>query len=238
MDRALEDEADEIRHRIERGEQDPAAFRAAILRIPHIERDAWLDRVLDLGELPEDDPALPSGCVPYLPCGVDALLRAVAQIPIRPSDVVVDVGAGVGRAAAFLHLATGASVIGIEIQPRLVLASRALAVRLRLTRMSILEGDAPDLVAHLTTGSIFFLYCPFSGERLTKVLDALESIARNKTLRVCSVDLPIAPCDWLVPEPPIARDLVIYRSTGLAAPSSAPRSADRSSVALHGLLKK
>lgn len=192
---------------------DPASLRAAIARISPTDRDAWLDRLLDLGALPEDDPSLPSGCVPYLPCSVDVLLRLVEQVPIGPSDVIVDVGAGVGRVAAFLHLATGASAIGIEIQPRLVLAFRDLAARMQLSRISVIEGDAAELVSRMTTGTVFFLYCPFSGERLARVIATLEPIARTKTIHVCCVDLPLPPCDWLSQKPPFAPDLAVYRST-------------------------
>ena len=215
----MRSEADRIRTDIQRGACDPAAFRAALRAEPSTERDAWLDRVFELGELPDDEPHLPSGCVPYLPSAVDVLLRMVEQIPIGPSDVLVDIGAGVGRAAAFLHLATGASVIGIEIQSRLVTAFRNLAARMQLSRMSVVEGDAAAVVSRMTTGTVFFLYCPFSGDRLAKVVAALEPFARTKTIHVCCVDLPLPSCDWLVRERPFARDLAIYRSN-LAITSS------------------
>ena len=176
------------------------------------ERDAWLDLVLGLGELPEDGPELPSGCVPYLPCSVDALVRMVDQAPVRASDIVVDVGSGSGRAAALVHLITGASVIGLEIQPHLVVAARDLAARLS-GRIFCVLGDAATLAGYITIGSVFFLYCPFGGERLAKVLGDLESIARTRTIRVCSVDLPLPPCAWLTLESPSVGDLAIYRST-------------------------
>src|SRR5689334_22751801 len=91
---------------------EPAAFRAALLDVPFLERDAWVDRVLGLNGPPEDGPELPNGCVPYLPCAVDVLLQAVKLAAIGPTDVFVDVGSGVGRAAAVVSLLTGARVIG------------------------------------------------------------------------------------------------------------------------------
>jgi hypothetical protein len=213
VDRSHREGAERIRANIERGVRDPASFRTALLGVPLTDRDEWLDCVLGLGELPEDDPQLPSGCVPYLPCSVDALLRVADQARVRASDVFVDVGAGLGRAGAFLHLVTGASVIGLEIQPRLVLASRKLSARLLGSRMSCIYGDAANLAMYVTIGSIFFLYCPFSGERLAKLVAGLEPIARTRTIRVCCVALPLPPCPWLIPEPPFAPDLSIYRST-------------------------
>jgi len=195
--------------RIPRG----AALRAALAGVPPRDRDAWVDRALGLDEPPDDGPALPSGGVPYLPSPVDALLRLTEHAPVRASDVFVDVGAGAGRAAALVHLLTGASVVGLEIQPALVTAARALAARVDLPGVSFVEGDAPRLTAALTTGSVFFLYCPFSGERLARLLANLEPVARTREIRVGCLDLPLPPCPWLHPMPPLWPDLALYRST-------------------------
>jgi SAM-dependent methyltransferase len=213
MNEELRASAEQVRSRIERGRHDPATFRAALLRVPPTERDAWLDQVLGLGELPDDGPELPRDCVPYLPCAVDTLLRMVEQAPVSDSDVFVDVGSGVGRATALVHLLTGAAAIGLEIQPGFVRAARDLAARLLAPRISCVEGDAANLAGLVTVGSVFFLYCPFSGERLTKVLADVESIARTRTICVCCVDLPLPPCPWLTLDPRRSGDLAIYRST-------------------------
>lgn len=213
MDEEHWESAEQVRSRIERGQHDPSTFRAALLRVPPTERDAWLDLVLGLGELPDDGPELPRDCVPYLPSSVDVLLRMVEQAPVRVSDVFVDVGSGVGRAAALVHLLTGAAAIGVEIQPGLVRAARGLAARLLASRVSYVEGDAAQLAGLVTIGSVFFLYCPFSGDRLTKVLADIESIARTRMIRICCVDLPLPPCSWLTLAPHVSGDLAIYRST-------------------------
>jgi SAM-dependent methyltransferase len=210
--------AERIRWQIERERHDRSEFRAALLSVPPTERDAWLDRVFGLSTLPDDGPDLPRGCVPYFPCSVDALLRMVEQAGVLSSDVFVDVGSGLGRAAAFVHLLTGAGVIGIEIQSGLVRAARDLATRLVVSRVSCIQGDAAKLTGFITIGSIFFLYCPFSGNRLVNVLVDLESIARTRMIRICCLDLPLPPCPWLTPEPRLSGDLAIYRSTLLGKP--------------------
>jgi hypothetical protein len=114
-----------------------------------------------------------------------------------------------------VHLLTGASAMGIEIQPDLVLAARALARRLLVSRVSCIEGDAAELTRYLTIGSVFFLYCPFSGDRLVNVLARLEAIARTRSIRICTVDLPLPHCSWLTREPQTSGDVAIYRSTVL-----------------------
>jgi SAM-dependent methyltransferase len=164
-------------------------LRAALSAIAPSERDAWLDRTLGLEDLPADE-RLPRSCVPYVPCSVDAILRAIDHAAITAADVVVDIGAGVGRATALVHLATGATTIGLEIQPRLVAHARALAARLAAP-MTFIEGDAAEI---LPRGTVYFLYCPFSGERLATVLSRLEAM---RPVRICCVDLPLPPSPWL-----------------------------------------
>jgi hypothetical protein len=205
--------AEAARRSIERGQHDPAAFRAALLEVPVGERDAWVDLVLGLDDLPGDGPALPAGGVPYLPCSVEVLLRVVDEAPVRSSDVFIDVGAGPGRAIALVHLLTGAGAIGLEIQPGLVAAAHDLSTRLGLPRVRCIQGDAATLATFMVVASVFFFYCPFSGARLAKVLDELEPIARTRQIHLCCVDLPLPPRSWLAREPGREGPLDIFRST-------------------------
>ena len=204
--------AEEARRSIERGLHEPETFRAALLGVPVGDRDAWVDLVLGIDDLPGDGPALPAGGVPYLPCSIDVLLRVVDETPIRPTDVFVDVGAGPGRAIALVHLLTGARAVGIEVQPQLVRAARGLAAGLGLSRVRCIEGDAAAVAGVLVEGSVFFFFCPFSGARLANVLDDLEPIARTRQLRICCVDLPLPPRPWLTREAGPDGALEIYRS--------------------------
>ena len=117
-------------------------FRASIEAVPSLDRDAWLDVALGLGPPPVDGPELPPGGVPYLPCAIDSLLRFVDVAAIAPTDVVVDIGSGAGRAAVTLQLLTDAAVVGVEVQRDLVAGARALAARLDLARVTFVEADA------------------------------------------------------------------------------------------------
>lgn len=176
--------AERFRALLERGERDPAPFRAALASVPPNGRNARVDWMLGLDAILEDGPELPWGCVPYLPCAVEALLRLVEHAPVRASDVLVDMGSGVGRAAVLVHLLTGARVVGIAIQPALVAVARELAARSKLSGVSFVQDDAAELRSALADGSVFFLYCPFGGDRLAKLLARLESIARTREVRV------------------------------------------------------
>ncbi len=213
MDEGDRERAERIRSLIERRKCDPFLFRAELTRVPPVTRDAWVDRVFGLGAPPDDGPELPVGCVPYLPCSVDVLLRLAEHAPVRASDLFVDIGAGVGRAAALMHLLTGAPAVGVEVQPALVAAARELAARLRLSSVSFVEADAGQPTDAWSSGSVFLLYCPFSGDRLAKLLTNLEPVARAHPIRVCCVDLPLPPCPWLEQEHSSSVELTIYRST-------------------------
>jgi hypothetical protein len=204
--------AERTRSLVERGLHAPATFRAALLEVAPVERDAWLELVLGPDELYEDETALPRGCVPYLPCAVDALLRAVDQVPVGPADVFVDLGSGTARASSLVHLMTGATAVGVENQPELVRAARARTARLGLSRVTTLEGDATRVTGAARSGSVFFLYCPFSGERLVRLLGDLERLARERPLVVCAVDVPLPEQRWLVMDPPGRGDLCIFRT--------------------------
>jgi len=211
MDELPARSAEHARRVISDGTHDRLAFREALLAVPAEMRDLWLDRVLGLGAPPDDGPELPPGCVPYLPCDVGALLEVVDRAEIGPADVVVDVGSGVGRAMALVHLLTGAAVIGIEIQSGLVRVARDVT-RAVSPRISSVHGDAVTLAGFIPIGSVFFLYCPFSGARLRQVLSGLEPIALTRPIRVCCVDLPLPACAWLAPAPAGSPRVDIYRS--------------------------
>lgn len=215
---ALEADADRMRRRLAAGDVPPDDFRRALAAVPPDRRDAWVDRAFGLDGLPADGPALPRGCVPYLPSDVDLVLRMLDAAEVTAGDVFVDIGSGVGRVTALAHCVTGAHAIGIEVQPELVRRARALSARLNAERVAVIEGDAAALVGRVPGGTVFFLYCPFSGPRLARVLDDLAALAEARPIRVCSLDLPLPPAPWLTP---IWRDarLLVCRS----GPSVNPR---------------
>ncbi len=197
----------------------PAIFRSKLEDIPPRDRDSWLDLLWDLDDVPDDDPELPRGCVPYLPCPVATVLEALQRANVTSNDVFVDVGSGTGRTALLANLLTGAGCIGLEIQPALVGAARGRASWLNLDRTRFLAGDAADLLRFITVGTVFFLYCPFGGDRVNRVLDDLEEIARTRQIRICCVHVPPLDRPWLVRLPSTSAGLEVYRSTPLRHPA-------------------
>lgn len=169
-------------------------LKRALLTVPPLERDAWVNAQLGLHELPDDGPELPRDGVPYLPASVDSLLRFVELANLNAHDVIVDVGSGVGRAAWVLHVLTGARVIGIEVQRSLVR---------EIDGLTFINADAS--VTHPPDATAYFLYCPFSGATLERWLDALPP----SPLVIGCVDftLPVRP--WLSTRA-VDRDVTMY----------------------------
>lgn len=199
-----------LRARLRAGPVDPVEVMAALRAVAPAARDAWVDRLLGLGPPPDDGPALPRGGVPYLPCPVEALLAIADHVPLGADDVVVDVGAGVGRAAALLHLLSGAEAIALEIQPELVRHAETLLADLPPLRLRMIEGDAVVTLAD-APGTVFVLYCPFSGAILEAALGAIERHARTRELTVACVDLPLPPRPWLTPIAEPSAGVTIWR---------------------------
>lgn len=182
-----------------------------MLSLPPTERDAWVSRALELGEIPDDIP-LPRGYVPYLPAPVEAILRAVDELPIGSEDVVVDVGSGVGRAAALIQSLSGARVICVELQPQLLAASRALFARLGSERVTHVLGDASEHQAALGGANVFFMYCPFSGAHVERFLSRIRPLAACRELRFACVDLSLPALGWLEELPSEPGALRLFRS--------------------------
>jgi hypothetical protein len=201
-------DATTARARIVDGTLRGTALLEVLLAIPSAERDAWIDLVLGIPP-PPPDRDLPHGAVPYLPAGVDEIIALVREAPVRASDELVDLGAGLGRVLVLVHLLSGARTHGIEIQPHLVDRARATCAELRLWAVTIEQANAAE---HALDGSVFFLYAPFNGEMLAQVVRRLEEVARRRRIIIGTVDLELHDTPWLVARPSSRAALTLYTS--------------------------
>lgn len=189
-----------------------AALLEHLRSIPFDERDVAVDALLGICEVPPDTAELPRGAVPYLPCGVDEIIAMVLEAPVSQTDTFVDLGSGIGRVAILVHLLTGARTRGIEIQAPLVATARGLGAGLALSEdaVSFLHGDAASKDLE---GTIFFLYAPFSGEILQRVLARLAAVARRHRIVVGTVGFEIQDAPWLRARATSYVALSLYDST-------------------------
>lgn len=209
MNESLRGRAGAVRTGIKSGALRGSALLEVLLSVPFIERDAWVDEVFGLPELPVDVPHLPRESVPYLPCGVDEILAMVRDVPLRAEDELVDLGSGLGRVLMLAHLLSGAACRGFEIQEPLVLDARARCADLRLPHISFVLADATE--ADLD-GTVFFLYAPFSGEMLTRAIKRIQTVAARHPIVVCTVGLELNDVSWLVARACKTVTLTVYDS--------------------------
>lgn len=179
------------------------------------DRDTFVDEMLGFDHIPSDA-ELPRGGTPYLPCGVEEILRMVREVPLRPTDTFVDLGSGVGRVAILAHLVSGARAGGIEIQRQLVAVARERAEELRLPDVTFVLGNALEVALD---ASVFFMYSPFNGETLRTFLGRLEAVARTRPIVVCTVDMELR-VPWLVARRSTSLALTIYDAKFPAPPTA------------------
>ncbi len=174
--------------------------------IPYVERDAFVDELLEI-DPPPPDVDLPPGAVPYVPCGIDEILAFTRDLQIAPADRVLVLGSGLGRVAFVVHLLSGAPVHGIEIQGHLVdrarLAQERLGIPVTFEHASIADVELD--------GSVLFLYAPCNGAMLARVIDRIAALANRRTIAVGAVGLELE-VPWLVSRESSNRALALYVS--------------------------
>jgi SAM-dependent methyltransferase len=192
---------------------------AWLASLPPHRRDAATEELLGIAGSPAGAADAPPGehLIGYHASGVASIVRALLEVPVVPRDVVVDLGAGLGKVVLLARLLTGATARGIELQAELALRARAAASLLELD-VRFEHADARH--ADLDDGTVFFLYLPFTGPVLAEVLSHLRTVAERRAIVVCAlgVDLDrVAP--WLVARPLDAFWLSIYDSSVPGVPA-------------------
>lgn len=164
----------------------------------------WLDELVG-GVLPFEVPgevgALAPEMVLYQPTPARQVFGLLDRLALDEADVLVDLGSGLGHVPLLTAICTRARGVGVEIEPAYVAGARRCAQDLQLANACFVQGDARD--ADFSTGSVFYLYTPFTGAILRSVLDALRREASRRAFRVCS----FGPCTAaLAAEPWLACD--------------------------------
>ncbi len=209
------------RARIRGGGLRGAELVAWLAKQPSAERDAAIEGLLGIRDRPAGTPLPLPETLGYEPSGIAPIVRAVLDVPITPDDILVDLGAGLGKVAVAVHLLTGARTRGVERRPDLVSQARAAAQRLALREVTFVEGDARD--ADLSDATVVFLYLPFTGGVLASVMRRLLSVAQRRDIVVCALGLDLREWDFLTERPTQEFWLSIYDSRVPGAVRRAPR---------------
>ena len=186
---------------------------------PPAARDRAVEELLGIAQ-PPGDAALGGDLIGYVASGVGAIVRAALEVPVLPDDVVLDLGAGLGKVTMLLELLTGARARGIELQPALAAQARASAAGLGLAATC---ETADARVAALDGATVAFLYLPFTGPALDAVMARLRAAAERSPLVVCALGLDLARHSWLVPRATGAFWLTTYDTNVPGAPPARRR---------------
>lgn len=158
--------------------------------------DEILSVVLALEE-PDPPPAHPpDGMVFYQPTPARHIFHLLHLATLSTTDVLIDLGSGLGHVPLMASLCTGARSIGIEREATYVASAEHCARQLNLDRVSFLQQDARE--ADLSSGTVFYLYTPFTGPILAAVLHRLRQQSAQRPIRICT----FGPCTQAVAQEP------------------------------------
>jgi len=145
--------------------------------------DVFVNGVLRLDTVPHETRAREPEMVFYQPTPARVIAELLEMMPIAPSDVFYDLGSGLGQVCILVHLLTGARARGIEFEPAYCAYARESARRLNLSNVEFINGDAR--AQDYTNATIVFMYTPFTGAMLERVLRKIEREAR-RAIWVCA----------------------------------------------------
>ncbi|TYZ07585.1 hypothetical protein FY528_14575 [Hymenobacter lutimineralis] len=103
---------------------------------------------------------------------------------LTPKDILYDLGAGLGQVPLLVHLLSGATARGIEIEPSYCQHAQACAAALNLPQVQFQYADART--ADYADATAFYLFTPFTGSILQQVLARLRELAQQRPLRLFS----------------------------------------------------
>ena len=149
----------------------------------------------------------------YQPTPVRHILHLITASAFSQGDVLVDLGSGLGHVAVLASMLTGVRSFGIEVDPAYVATAQECAQSLRLNQVRFIRDDAR--AADLSSGTVFYLYSPFTGSILADVLARLEQESKSRPVKIGA----LGPCtcilakeSWLKPTgPPDPKQITVFQ---------------------------
>lgn len=154
--------------------------------------DVLISGVLQF-DLPEGEVAeLAAEMVFYQPTPARHIFDLLSRVTLTEHDVLVDLGSGLGHVPLLVSICTHAHSIGIEQEITYVACAQRCANALNLANVTFFQQDAR--IANLSSGTLFYLYTPFTGTILRDVLESLRREAEYREIRICTY----GPCTPIV----------------------------------------
>jgi SAM-dependent methyltransferase len=126
----------------------------------------------------------------YTPTIYRMIFQVLRRLPLKDSDVFVDLGCGKGRVVCCAAHLGAARVIGIEYVKEIceIADKNAELMRHRRSPITIKHGEAQDY--DFTEGTVFYMYNAFGPNTLRTVLSKIEAgLQRNpREVRIAYVN--------------------------------------------------
>ncbi len=160
--------------------------------------DAFIGGILLIGSAPGETKKREPEMVPYQPSPARIILELVEKASLKQDDVFFDIGSGLGQVAILVNLLSGVRVKGVEFEPAYCDYARRCAKELNLSRVEFINAEASEM--GYSDGTVFYLYTPFEGKLLQKLLEKLKDAAQKRVIWVytygpCTVQ--VAQQGWL-----------------------------------------
>jgi SAM-dependent methyltransferase len=148
------------------------------------ELDVLVTRLIGGSEMPVPTIGLTAEMVEFYKTPVRVILELVERASFGPEPVFFDLGSGLGQTVMLVNILAGVMAKGIEIEPAYCEYARACAAAHGLSDVEFIEGDVRN--SDLSTGTVFFLFTPFMGSLLAKVMERLRALASTRVIQVIS----------------------------------------------------
>ncbi len=128
--------------------------------------------------------------IAYEPLDYPFLLRTLNALDLRETDVVYEIGCGMGRVLCLLARRRIRRCVGIEMSAELAERARAnvAAVRGQTSPVHVVTGDAAT--ADYDEGNVFFMFHPFGSATMRATLDRIRTSIdrRPRAVRIMYVN--------------------------------------------------
>ncbi|MBI2377253.1 MAG: hypothetical protein HYV07_24850 [Deltaproteobacteria bacterium] len=180
---AIDDrELSDRRHRLSIGTYLPNELLADLDRLNPAEIDPFVLRLLSLDKVPARETERSAGMVHYLPSPFSSILELASRV--GPDDLLVDVGSGLGLIPVLVAWISGARTRGIELEPAYHRGALALASRVPVSRVELVEADCRRV--SYADATFVYVYDTIRERLLDELLEKIELDTRGRAVRLAS----------------------------------------------------
>ncbi|WP_375445307.1 hypothetical protein [uncultured Fibrella sp.] len=172
--------------------------RQAQQQIGYDNLDLFTNSLFDGQTLPQETIEREPQMVHYQKTPARVILDLIERAQFTEKDVFYDLGSGLGQVSLLVHLLSGVTANGVEVEPAYCAYANACAADLNVPNVSFIQADART--ANYATGTVFFLYTPFEGQLLQDVLNRLRAESQRRHIRIFTYGpctRPVSRQSWL-----------------------------------------